>query len=108
MDPIGKDKFSLTVKNVETDTKIEPGTQVSVGTAMSISVFADSSITKYFLSDCTATNRKVSPDKSLDLINDGCMVDLGDVSAIDAKSPNPGDIILFNQFGFADQSSSES
>ena len=107
---IGKQVFGLTVSDVSTGTVIKPGDQVSVGDAVKISVFAkDAAITEYFLVKCTATNTKPSdsPDKSLDLIEAGCMVDLGLPlqPEIDAKSPNPGDYISFNQFGFMDSSS---
>ena len=67
----------------------------------------ESAISDYYYADCTATNGKTAPDyKFLDLIKDGCMVDLGGLTNdIQAASPNPGHYITFNQFGFADETS---
>lgn len=106
---IGTNVFDLTVFDESNGKVIKPGDKVSVGDAMKISVSAkDAAITEYFLVMCTATNKKPSeaPDKSLELIKAGCMVDLGLPlqPEIDAKSPNPGDYISFNQFGFMNPS----
>ena len=110
MDPIGQGRFSLKVYDITTQKIIGQGDQVNVGNAMEIVVSADDAITEFFLAECTATNKKDAPDKSLGLIGGqsaapGCMNDLGVLSiSINATSPNPGHIITFNQFGFADTS----
>ena len=87
-------------------TKDDP---VAVGNRIKITVTADSAITEFFLAQCEATNKIDAPTKFLGLIGegtapDGCMNDLGESlqPTIDAKSPNPGHYISFNQFGFAD------
>ena len=111
MDPIGQGRFSLEVNDITTKKIIGQGDQVNVGNAMEIVVSADDAITEFFLAECTATNKKDAPDKSLDLIGGiseapGCMNDLGEglSTSINATSPNPGHTITFNQFGFADTS----
>ena len=111
MDPIGQGRFSLEVNDITTKKIIGQGDQVNVGNAMEIVVSADDAITEFFLAECTATNKKDAPDKSLDLIGGisaapGCMNDLGEAlsTSINATSPNPGHTITFNQFGFADTS----
>ena len=114
-------KLSLRIQNAETENikqgvfklsvsdkgqVVNPGDAVPVGDAMQITATTDDvAITDFFLSDCTASNGKTAPDvpRSLDLIQDGCMVDLGNLeTAIAATSPNPGQYIAYNQFGFVD------
>ena len=109
MDDIGTDQFKLQVLDMTTGEIINQGDPVSVGNVMQITVTADTAITEFFLAQCEATNKQDNPDKFLGLIGEngvtaGCMNDLGESlqTAIDAKSPNPGHYIQYNQFGFTD------
>ena len=85
VEDIEQSVFELKVEdetNPETPAEINPGTPVSVGTPMKISATPltgqASALSDYYYADCTATNGKAAPDdKSLVLIKDGCMVDLG-------------------------------
>ena len=104
VDDIKQGVFDLSV--TDNGNVVSSGDAVPVGDSMQITASTnDAAITDFFLSDCTASNGKTAPDvpRSLDLIQDGCMVDLGNLeTAIAATSPNPGQYIAYNQFGFVD------
>ena len=109
MDGIGTDQFEVVVFDETTNKVVKKDDPVAVGNRIKITVTADSAITEFFLAQCEATNKIDAPDKFLGLIGegiapDGCMNDLGESlqTAIDAKSPNPGHYIQYNQFGFTD------
>ena len=114
VDDIKQGLFDLSVRDDTTGQTITPGTAVSVGDEMRISVTAsDTAILDFYLSECTATNGKdpsASDYKSLKLIeDDGCMVDHSAIWPTNAPaSPNPGQYIDYRQFGFADTSGSKS
>jgi len=115
VDDIEKGLFGLSVLDDTTGQTITPGTAVSVGDEMRISVTAsDTAILDFYLSECTATNGKdpsASDYKFLNLIeDDGCMVDNSAIWPLPASqpaSPNPGQYIDYRQFGFADNSGSK-
>ena len=99
--------FDLSVS--DNGNPVNSGDAVPVGDSMQITATSnDAAITDFFLADCTASNGKAPADsdyRSLEMIRNGCMVDLGNLeTAIAAASPNPGQYIAFKQFGFADQS----
>ena len=107
VDDIKQGVFDLSV--TDNGNVVSSGDAVPVGDSMQITASTnDAAITDFFLSDCTASNGKAPADsdyRSLEMIRNGCMVDLGNLeTAIAAASPNPGQYIAFKQFGFADQS----
>ena len=113
MEDIGQGVFGVSVYDKKTAKVVNSGDPVSVGDSMQITATSnDAAITDFFLADCTASNGKAPADsdyRSLEMIRNGCMVDLGNLeTAIGAASPNPGQYIAFNQFGFVDRSAGAS
>ena len=112
MEDIGQGVFGLSVYDKKTAKVVNSGDPVSVGDSMQITATSnDAAITDFFLAECTASNGKAAPEvpRSLELIRNGCMVGLGNLAtAIDSTSPNPGQYIAFNQFGFVDRSAGAS
>ena len=111
VDDIKQGVFDLSV--TDNGIVVNSGDPVPVGDSMQITATSnDPAITNFFLSDCTASNGKAAADsdyRSLEMIRNGCMVDLGNLeTAIAATSPNPGQYIAYNQFGFIDGSGASS
>ena len=107
VDDIKQGVFDLSV--TDNGQVVPSGDPVPVGDSMRITATSkDAAITDFFLSDCTASNGKAAADpdyRSLEMIRNGCMVDLGNLeTAIAATSPNPGQYIAYKQFGFVDGS----
>ena len=98
----------------EDGTKITSETDVILGETVKIEVSStDDAIAwnGFFLSDCTASNGVAEGDskyKSMKLVTDGCMNDLGNlataISASTSQVTDEGSILQFNQFAFADES----
>ena len=104
VEDITPDVFDLLIFDNKAGKEVNPGDPVPVGDSMQITVSSnDPAITDFFLSDCTASNGKTAPDvpRSLELIRKGCIAEYGSLP-IDVTSPNPGQYIAYNQFGFVD------
>ena len=108
LDAVSQTLFTMT-SNTDASggagTAISSTDSITLGTTVYITVKTTdpaSGITDFYLGDCTASDGAATP-KTLKLVTDGCMEDLGNPSLLAEIAPqSSGQVLQFNQFAFAD------